>query len=145
MLPELELLLLARSVEVACHQLALVVVAGGRLLQALVERLRVLVVEWVKEVDAILVRLVREVGVEAVLHQVLKLGLGHVLLVGLQEDDVGPDDTKLLRILLQKEGKQLLVKRLVHVKLPLCHVPGGGIGRHHVERKHLKRKATVKA
>ena len=137
MLPKLELCLLARSVEVASHQFSLVVVAGCRLLQALMERLRVLVVERVKEVNPVLVRLVGEVGIESVLNQVLQLGLGHVLLVHLEEDDVWPQHSKLLRILLQEEGKQLLIKRLVHVKLPLCHVPGGGIGRHHVERKNL--------
>ena len=137
---ELELLLHPGRVEVVADQLALVVDVrpGGALLQALVEGLRVLVVEGVEEVHAVLVSLVGEVGIETVLDQVLQLRLGNILLVDLLEHHGRPDHLELLRILLQQEGQQLLVKGLVHVEFPLGHVPGSSVGGHHIGRENLE-------
>ena len=53
-----------------------------------------------------------------------QLGLGNLLLVDLQEHHGGSNHLELLRILLQQEGQQLLIKGLIHVEFSLGHVPG---------------------
>ena len=48
-----------------------------------------------------------------------------------------PQESELLWELLQEEGEELLVIGLVHVVLPFGHIPGRGVGWHHVVWKHL--------
>ena len=49
---------------------------------------------------------------------------------------------ELLRELLEEEREKLLINGLVHVVLPLGHVPGCGVGWHHIVGKHLETGTT---
>ena len=105
-----------------------------------------------------------EVGVEAGQHEELQLGARGLPLVHLQEYHLGgggvsqiiqrgqtkvkvdknpaadllAEDAELVGELLEEEGEELLVLRLGQVVLPLGHVPGSSVRRHHVVGEHLE-------
>ena len=55
----------------------------------------------------------------------------------LTKENLLAQEPELFGELFQEEGKQLLVVGLVHVVLPLGHVPSSGVGWHHIVWKHL--------
>ena len=55
-----------------------------------------------------------------------------------EKPDLLAEDAELVGELLEEEGEELLVLRLRQVVLPLGHVPGGGVRRHHVVGEHLE-------
>ena len=94
-----------------------------------------------------------EVGVEASSDQVQQLLPRSLAVIHFEEDHLRElvrkciiltgnllaQEPELFGELFQEEWEQLLVVGLVHVVLPLGHVPGGSIGWHHIVWKHLKK------
>ena len=58
-----------------------------------------------------------------------------------EKENLLAQEPELFRELFQEEGKQLLVVGLIHVVLPLGHVPSSGVGWHYVVWKHLRKFA----
>ena len=120
---------------------ALVIVQISHKPKISMERLGLLVVQGIEKVNSVLVGLVREISVQALLHQVAHLHASNIGSVTLQEMNDIVLNGKLLGVLLKQHwqkrvGSTLLIVLRIHVESSFSHVPGGSIGWHDVVAKN---------